>query len=80
MMVLPFKHKVEVELNARNASYATLWSQPQAGLGSVAPECGRPGSGLQAVCCNTTWNGGQGLCDHQVEREGEAFWGLEAFV
>ena len=71
---------MEVELNARNASYATLWSQPQAGLGSVAPECGRPGSGLQAVCCNTTWNGGQGLCDHQVEREGEAFWGLEAFV
>lgn len=44
---------------SRNASYATLWSQPQAGLGSVAPECGRPGSGLQGVCCNTTWNGGQ---------------------
>ena len=43
---------------ARNASYTTLWSQPQAGLGSVAPECGKPGSGLQGVCCNTTWNGG----------------------
>ncbi|CAK9054954.1 unnamed protein product [Durusdinium trenchii] len=70
---------VEFELNARNASYTTLWSQPQAGLGSVAPECGRPGSGLQGVCCNTTWNGGKGLCDHGVEREGGS-WTLEMFA
>lgn len=70
---------VEFEMNARNASYATLWSQPQAGLGSVAPECGRPGSGLQGVCCNTTWNGGKGLCDHDVEREGEG-WTMEMFA
>lgn len=59
---------VEYEMNARNATYNVLWSLPQAGLGSVAPECGGGGSALR-VCCNTTWNHGKGLCDRGVETE-----------
>ncbi|CAJ1424702.1 unnamed protein product [Effrenium voratum] len=70
---------VEFEMNARNASYCTLWSLPQAGLGSVAPECGAPGTQPGGVCCNSSWNGGKGLCDHGVEREGTA-WTMEMFA
>ncbi|CAE7240780.1 CODM [Symbiodinium sp. CCMP2456] len=62
---------VEFEMNARNATYDTLWYLPQAGLGSVAPEC--------ALCCNTTWNAGKGLCDHDSEKEGGS-WTMEMFV
>ncbi|CAK0881414.1 unnamed protein product [Prorocentrum cordatum] len=68
---------VEYEMNARNASYGTLWSLPQAGLGSVAPECGG-GSSARRSCCNTTWNGGRSLCDKGVESEA-AGWTMEMF-
>ncbi|CAE7249136.1 CODM, partial [Symbiodinium pilosum] len=62
---------VEFEMNARNATYDTLWYLPQAGLGSVAPEC--------SLCCNTTWNAGTGLCDHGAEEEGGS-WTMEMFA
>lgn len=68
---------VEFETNARNATYSTLWSLPQAGLGSVAPECGG-GGGARDVCCDTQWNGGKGLCDHGVEVERGA-WTMEMY-
>jgi len=68
---------VEYEVSARNASYSTLWSLPQAGLGSVAPECGG-GGGARNVCFNSTWNGGKGLCDHGVEHE-QGTWTLEMY-
>ena len=62
------KRKIHRISSARNASYTTLWSQPQAGLGSMAPECGKPGSGLQGVCCNTTWNEGWDVKRWQIDR------------
>lgn len=68
---------VEHEVNVRNATYSTLWSLPQAGLGSVAPECGG-GGGARNVCCNTTWNAGQGLCDKGTEREAGS-WTMEMY-
>ncbi|CAE8625929.1 unnamed protein product [Polarella glacialis] len=68
---------VEYEMNARNATYGTLWTLPQAGLGSVAPECGG-GVGVRKACCNTTWNQGQGLCDRGVETEAGS-WTMEMY-
>jgi hypothetical protein len=68
---------VESEFNARNATYDTLWSLPQAGLGSVAPECGG-GDGARRVCCNTTWNHGKGLCDKSTEHEA-GLWTMEMY-
>merc|ERR1711972_834534 len=56
----------------------TLWSLPQAGLGSVAPECGG-GNGARKICCNTTWNRGKGLCDKGTEHEAGS-WTMEMFA
>eukprot|EP00927_Polykrikos_kofoidii_P049312 TRINITY_DN43386_c0_g1_i1.p1 TRINITY_DN43386_c0_g1~~TRINITY_DN43386_c0_g1_i1.p1 ORF type:complete len:590 (-),score=38.89 TRINITY_DN43386_c0_g1_i1:54-1721(-) len=68
---------VEFETNDRNATYSTLWSVPQAGLGSVAPECG-PGGPVE-TCCNTSWNSGKGLCDKgRFEKEGTG-WTMEMY-
>lgn len=70
---------VEFEMNARNATYSTLWTLPQAGLGSVAPECGgKENDGPTKVCCNTTWNRGRGLCDRGDESEGGS-WTMEMY-
>merc|ERR1712194_697217 len=68
---------VEYEMNAKNATYDMLWTLPQAGLGSVAPECGG-GDSARKNCCNTTWNHGQGLCDKGVEHEANV-WTLEMY-
>lgn len=68
---------IEYEMNANNATYETLWSLPQAGLGSVAPECGG-GDSARRVCCNTTWNHGHGLCDRGVETEAGS-WTMEMY-
>eukprot|EP01063_Lacrimia_lanifica_P030080 TRINITY_DN4725_c0_g1_i1.p1 TRINITY_DN4725_c0_g1~~TRINITY_DN4725_c0_g1_i1.p1 ORF type:complete len:546 (+),score=181.64 TRINITY_DN4725_c0_g1_i1:55-1692(+) len=68
----------EFEMSARNATYSTLWSLPQAGLGSVAPECGG-GDSPRATCCNTTWNSGKGLCDKPPVETEAGSWTFEMF-